>query len=791
MPDGNSIFNNITRIGLALSATIATCLLVEIPAASALDDDLRSGQKIYVAQCASCHGDKGQGHPDHYDEKLTGDLAVSELAELISDTMPEEDPDKCVAKEALLVAKYVHEKFYSEAAQRRNNKARVELAHLTVRQYRESVADLVGSFGKPTKVPNKRGLKAEYFASTYLTRDKKISTQTDANIDFAKGVQHFRADGKYKGIKQDKNRRDKRGLGFSASWNGGIIAPETGQYHFRVQSKNGFKLYINDPETPLIDRWVSSGKGYNHTAKVHLLAGRIYTIKLEMFAFEEKSATMRLLWKTPHGILTPVPPDVFVDFGTNEVAVVSNRFPPDDASSGFKRGVGVSRGWDDATTTAALETATWISDRIFDLARTRKTDVKSREKVRAFCVKFVELAFVSNLSDQEKKFFVHQHFTDNLSINDSVKRVVLLALKSPRFLYPQLQKRNKNFERARRLSLFFWDSLPDKQLFQLAAGRKLFNVKNPNSNNKHLNRQLKRMLIDPRSKQKLRDFFHFWLKTEEAAEATKDEQRFPEFNKEIVFDLRNSLDLFLDHVIWSEKSDFRDLFLADYLFVNQRLANYYQLEAKQEEFSRVGVDPKERAGILTHPYLMSGLAYHTESSPIHRGVFVTRNLLGRSLKQPVAAVSPLTEAFDPKMTTRERVEHQTREVACMACHSIINPLGFSLEHYDAVGRFRTKDKKKPIDVTSVYKTPDGEAVKLAGARQLAEFIADNEMAQKSFVRQLFHYYVNQPINAFDSKAKGQPNQLDRLHQKFKQNNFNVQSLLIEMAKVVIDGPPEN
>ena len=754
--------------------------------ANGQDDPQHLGKKIYSTQCASCHGDKGQGHPDHYSEKLTGDLAVPELAELISDTMPEEDPDLCVAKEADLVAKYIHENFYSKAAQRRNNNARIELAHLTVRQYRESVADLIASFGDPLWVPDKRGIKAHYFASSYQNHKKKLASQTDTNINFGKGVPHFRADGKYKGIKKDKKKKDEKkqakkiGDGFLALWNGGIIAPETGKYQIQIHSKNGFKLWINDPQTPLIDRWVSSEEKLKHTTTIHLLAGRIYTLKLEMFAFDEPTATMRMLWKTPHGILTPVPPEVLVEFQTSEVAIVSNRFPPDDASAGFKRGVSLSRGWDAATTTAALQTATWISDRIWKLADTKETDDKRDEKVKAFCIRFVERAFVSRLSEKEKEFFVHQHFSDELSLNDSVKRVAMLALKSPRFLYPQLQKRNQDFELARRMSLFFWDSVPDEQLFKMAAATKL-------SKESNLNGQLYRMISDPRSKQKLRDFFHFWLKTDEAAEATKDKQRFPGFNKAIVFDLRNSLDLFLDDVIWSKESDFRDLFRADYLFVNKRLADYYKIETKKKNFARVSVDPKERAGILTHPYLMSGLAYHTESSPIHRGVFVTRNLLGRSLKQPAAAVPPLTEAFDPKMTTRERVEHQTSAVACMACHSVINPLGFSLENYDAVGRFRTKDKKKPIDVTSVYKTPSGQSVKLDGARQLAEFIADNETAQKSFIRQLFSHYVNQPIDAFG----GDEDQLERLHQKFKQNNFNVQSLIIEMAKVVIDEPLEN
>ena len=115
----------------------------------------------------------------------------------------------------------------------------------------------------------------------------------------------------------------------------------------------------------------------------------------------------------------------------------------------------------------------------------------------------------------------------------------------------------------------------------------------------------------------------------------------------------------------------------------------------------------------------------------------------------------------------------------MSCHTVINPLGFCLENYDAVGRFRTQEKEKPIEVASVYVTPDGKEIKLSGPRDLANFLANDEMAQRSFVRQLFNYYTKQSIDAYGY------DQLDQLHKRFVENEFSVQKLLMEIASVTV------
>ena len=216
------------------------------------------------------------------------------------------------------------------------------------------------------------------------------------------------------------------------------------------------------------------------------------------------------------------------------------------------------------------------------------------------------------------------------------------------------------------------------------------------------------MVNDPRARAKLEGFFLQWLKIDQARDIVKDPKRFPEFNETVVSDLRTSLDLFLEDVIGSEASDYRQLLRANYVYLNGRLARLYGAKLPADApFQKVSLEQEERTGLLTHPYLMASFAYTATSSPIHRGVFIARSVLGRVLRPPPEAVAPLAADLHPDLTTRQRVSIQTQPESCRSCHGMINPLGFTLEHFDAVGRYRKEEKGKPIDATGSYETRSG------------------------------------------------------------------------------------
>jgi hypothetical protein len=187
--------------------------------------------------------------------------------------------------------------------------------------------------------------------------------------------------------------------------------------------------------------------------------------------------------------------------------------------------------------------------------------------------------------------------------------------------------------------------------------------------------------------------------------------------------------------------------------------------------------------VVSHPYLLANFAYVGESSPIHRGVFLARGVLGLGLRPPPVAVAPLAPDLHPSLTTRQRVIIQTSPATCMTCHSVINPLGFSLENFDAVGRFRDRDNSKLVDAVGSYRTRAGKTVRFTGARELAAYLAGSPEVHTAFAEQLFHHLVQQPLLAYG------PNTLEELRRSFAGSKFHIRKLAVEvMARTALKRP---
>lgn len=148
-----------------------------------------------------------------------------------------------------------------------------------------------------------------------------------------------------------------------------------------------------------------------------------------------------------------------------------------------------------------------------------------------------------------------------------------------------------------------------------------------------------------------------------------------------------------------------------------------------------------------------------------------------SLKPPKKAVIFEDSHFNPKLTMREKITELTRSGACMTCHSMINPLGFSLENFDAVGRWRTKDNNKPVNPVSEFSTHEGTMVRLAGPRDIVDYVAANPSGHRAFIRHLFHHLIKQDPTAYG------PQTLDNLQRDFAANGCNIQKLIVEIALV--------
>jgi hypothetical protein len=746
---------------------------------------VRTGEKIYRQQCASCHGAAGEGTDEHYPRALVGERSVAGLSRLIAKTMPEDAPGDCVGEDADKVAAYIYESFYSKTAQARNKFAmpRIELSRLTVRQYKNAVADLVGSFRDGSHWDLQRGLKAEYSGRSRRRRESAggdVLNRVDPEVHFNFGTgSPIAAQDALKEIALSWQRAPVlwvplssfRGFSqeFKGNWQGALLAPETGEYEFKVKTENATRLWVNDRVRPVIDALVKSGSDTEYHVALNLLGGRAYPLRLELSRAKEATASISLEWRRPRCAFELIPQRNLIPVTVPETFVLQTPFPPDDRSVGYERGTAVSKAWDQATTDAAIEVAAYIADHFKDLAGAGQ-DASDREaKLRAFCGRFAERAFRRPLSDEQKAIFIDRQFKEAKNVETAVKRVVLLVLKSPRFLYREIGSKSPDgYDVASRLSFGFWDSLPDQPLLDAAAAGQL-------GTREQVVRQAERMAGDPRARSKLRQLFLQWLKVDQVPEIAKDPKLYPEFDEVIASDLRTSLDLFLDEVIGDGTGDFRQLLRADYVYLNGRLAKFYGTTlAADAPFQKVYLDRSQRAGVLTHPYLMASFAYTASSSPIHRGVFVARNVLGRVLRPPPEAVAPLAPDLHPDLTTRQRVTQQTKPESCQSCHGMINPLGFTLEHFDAVGRYRKDEKGRPIDATGQYETRAGEMVQFQGVQELAAFLADSKETHSAFVQQLFHHLVKQPVRAYG------PQTLPDLSRFFAAHEFNLRKLTVEI-----------
>ncbi|KAA5539576.1 DUF1592 domain-containing protein [Roseiconus nitratireducens] len=776
---------------------------------------------IYRQKCERCHGADGGGTPDGYSKPFQPDQSLEELTTIIVETMPEEDPQLCVGEEARQLARYIRRQLIS----RSEPAPEPRISRLTVSQYRNAVADVIGHFAPSARQRNETsngsarrgggaggdsevpGLRGDYYQSAGMNKAHRLGHyRSDNRMEF-----DFGSEAPVPSLTADQ---------FAIIWQGALSADHTGNYEFRLSTENGARLYLNFDPTPdrralrddssvagqqaLIDAWVGSGEHRQRTARVFLLGGRSYPIRLEFFKYLEDDASIKLEWKPPHGTWQVLDYNHTSTSQPDRVFVSQAPFPADDRSLGFERGVSASPQWQTATMHGAVQAASEVVDRLPLLAELNELQGQQRvARTHQFVRDFATVAFRRPLREDEQQLLPTLVGDDVASLESGVRRAVILVLMSPSFLYPDLTPDGEAptpWTVASRLSFALWDSIPDAQLTRTAADGKL-------QTRDQIQSQASRMLRDPRAKAKMQGFFRHWLELEQR-DLAKDEELYPTFDEAVVADLRRSLELFIDRVVWDQDSDYRELLRADYLMLNDRLAALYAPDASADnakldgeeikrrarrrqfasEFQPVDFPPEKRSGILTHPYLLSAFAYHNNTSPIHRGVFLTRNIVGRALSPPPMAIAFKDDEFPKELTMREKVTHLTRDAACMSCHSIINPLGFTLENFDAVGRWRDSDNQRPVDPTSQYTTAAGATLQLASARDVANFAVESPSAHRAFVTHFFEHVVKRRPSEF------RPGLVDELSDRFVTEDFNIQKLWTQIAALVaaqdFDPPPK-
>ncbi len=394
---------------------IAALVLFAIaPHGSFADGPELTGEQIYGRKCLSCHGKNGEGSED-CDRALMGNKSLAGLKKLIEKTMPEDDPGTCVGPEAEKVASYLYDRFYSSEAQAKNKPPRVELSRLTVRQYRNAIADLVGSFREGGSADDRRGLKAFYYKAANFRRNDMVAEKIDPRVQFDFGFDGPEPE-KYDPVR------------FSIYWEGSVFAPETGDYEFIVRTDHATRLWVNEvnQKRPLIDAWVKSGDDSEFRQSIHLLGGRWYPLRLDFSKGKQGvddskdkkkqpkpvKASISLEWKLPLRPAEVIPDRNLSPARPMPTFVLETPFPPDDRSTGYERGTTISKAWEQATTDAAIETAVYVSSHLKELANTREDASDRAEKLREFARQFAKKAFRRPLTDEQKQFFIDNQFAE-------------------------------------------------------------------------------------------------------------------------------------------------------------------------------------------------------------------------------------------------------------------------------------------------------------------------------------------------------------------------------------------
>jgi hypothetical protein len=305
--------------------------------------------------------------------------------------------------------------------------------------------------------------------------------------------------------------------------------------------------------------------------------------------------------------------------------------------------------------------------------------------------------------------------------------------------------RLSDLELASRLSFFLWSSIPDDELLDLAGRRQL-------SNPGTLERQVRRMLADGRASTLVSNFAGQWLFLRNMRGVTPDPEAFPEFDDNLRDALQKETELFAASIFRDDRSVL-DFLTADYTFLNERLARHYGVPGVYgSHFRRVTLADARRRGLLGHGSILTVTSYATRTSPVLRGKWLLENILGAPPPPPPPNVPSLPEndESDRPLSVRERLEQHRKNPTCASCHARMDPLGFALENFDAIGSWRTlSEANTPIDASGAL--PDG--TKFEGPEELRRLLLSRrDDFVTTLAEKLLTYAVGRGVEHFDASA---------------------------------------
>ena len=358
----------------------------------------------------------------------------------------------------------------------------------------------------------------------------------------------------------------------------------------------------------------------------------------------------------------------------------------------------------------------------------------------------------------------------------SIQLALQAVLVSPHFLFrveanPAADKTERelnDYELATRLSYFLWNSMPDDELFRHAVRETLRKDNN-------LDEQVRRMLRDPKAKALVDSFAAQWLQLRKFEEMTPSKRHFPSFDDRLRRDMRRETELFFSYIVQNDRS-VTEFLVADYTFINERLARHYGLpNVKGERFQQVSLAGTPRGGLLTQGSILTVTSNPTRTSPVKRGRWILENLLGEPPPPPPPDVPELIdEGKELTGTLREQMEQHRANPNCAVCHVKMDALGFALENFDAIGAWRLFDGKHPVDASG--ELPGGGHFK--GPAELAAYLRANMQGEfvHCLAEKMLTYALGRGLEFYDQCA------VDKIEEELSKNEFRFSSLILGVVR---------
>ena len=364
---------------------------------------------------------------------------------------------------------------------------------------------------------------------------------------------------------------------------------------------------------------------------------------------------------------------------------------------------------------------------------------------------------------------------NNLSYTASLRFMLKAMLVSPQFLFitPVPEPRPEveivpldDHQLASRLSYFLWATMPDEELMKLADSGKLHETPT-------LKSQVKRMLEDPRSRALFDGFGAQWLSVDKLATKTFDQEKFPQMTTELRSAMYDEARLFFESIVRENQSVLRFLD-SDYTFLNEPLAAVYGMEgaAAGAEMRKVQLTDKNRGGILGMPGVLAATSFPNRTSAVNRGVWVLERVLGENVPAAppdVPALEKQDEQTVTSLTLRERTELHRSNAVCANCHKLLDPIGFGLENFDAIGRWRDKDENgAAIDASG--ELPSGE--QFSSPQELKAIIASRlDPFARNLVERMLAYALCRRLAGYDETV------VDGLMQEIAADDYRMQTVI--------------